>query len=335
MNKHINRILYIPIGIIIVFTVLLIISVPYYDILYAAIIYAVCVICTFVMSYYILGKRINKGLTALSNTIENLIAGNISNDFSQLDDNILSKLQAQLHRLNNVLLSHKENAVNQNKSTTKAISDINHQLKTPLTNLNIYINLLKNEDLSSSERKKYIANIDSQITKLNWLMDSLMKLTALETSVLELNKKRQPLIDAVLRAIEQVELSAEAKNIDIKLTADENISCQYDMRWITESIFNILDNAVKYSKEASVIKVEVNKYELFCYVKINDSAEVIEKEQINKIFDRFYRGENTGGVEGTGLGLYIAREIICRHNGYIKVNKAADGNVFGVYLPIN
>ena len=142
----------------------------------------------------------------------------------------------------------------------------------------------------------------------------------------------QSLNETVLTAIKNVFVKARNKGVEITYNSEEEIEICHDKRWTAEAIFNMLDNAVKYSPTGSVIAVNVRRLGLFSAVDIADMAQPISEEEQSKIFERFYRGKNSGKTEGIGIGLYLAREIAVKQNGYINLKCGENGNTFSIYI---
>ncbi len=207
-------------------------------------------------------------------------------------------------------------------------------MKIPLANLNLYNSLLLDENLNHDKRTEFTENMKNQLEKLNWLMESLIKMSRLEAGIIKLSGENQSISQTVLQAILAISQKAEKKEINI-LFSGEDTNILHDSKWTQEAVFNILDNAVKYSAENTRINVSVMKYELFCRIDIRDEGNGIKERDINKIFARFYRGENSKGIEGAGIGLFLSRKIISAQGGYIKVKSSPkDGSVFSVFLPV-
>lgn len=213
------------------------------------------------------------------------------------------------------------------------ISDISHQTKTPISNITIYSELLNEEDLSE-ECKEYLKYLLQQTEKLEFLISSLIKMSRLETDIIKISPKEND-VNVLFKDIKiQFIQKASIKNINIIIN-ETNVKATFDEKWTIEALYNILDNAIKYSFENSNIEISVISYQLFCRIDIKDNGIGIEEEEQNKIFTRFYRSENVSNIEGGGIGLFLTREIIKKQNGYIKVkSKIGEGSTFSIFLPI-
>ncbi|MNO23586.1 Non-motile and phage-resistance protein [compost metagenome] len=284
---------------------------------------------------FALRKEMLNTLSLLSGLIQDLINGQITQMFPVQEDTLLSKLQNQVIQLSELLSSQKQRYREESQEVKTLISDISHQLKTPLANLGMYNSLLMDEGLPAEKRSEFTRHMGSQIEKLSWLMENLIKLSRLESGIIELHAEKQNLENTVLAAIKQAFPVAELKNIEILLETDQEIKLQHDLKWTGEAIYNIIDNALKYTLGSGSVRITIRRYDLFARIDIADEGIGIPATEINAIFKRFYRGSGSNGTEGVGIGLYLARKIVTEQGGYIKVSsKLSEGSVFSLFLPI-
>lgn len=286
-------------------------------------------IILFVILYH--RKKEKQLLTKLNNMLDTAINGEFKENL--FDETMLSAFQTRLWRYissSNISLEN----INLEKENIKSlISDISHQSKTPITNIKIYSELLNEEDISE-ECKQYLKCLQQQTEKLEFLISSLIKISRLETDIIKINPKKN-CINMLLKNVKiQLNNKLISKNINI-ITGENNVEAIFDAKWTEEAIYNILDNAIKYSFENSVIQIKIKTYQLFCRIDIIDNGIGIKEEEYSKIFTRFYRSEMVNNIEGVGIGLYLAREIIKKQNGYIKVkSEINNGSTFSIFLPI-
>ena len=271
-----------------------------------------------------------KILERLDRMLEDGISGTFEE--SDYDESQLSKLESRwLRYLTSSKLSARRTEEEREK-LKELVSDISHQTKTPLANLLLYSQLLEERDLDD-ETRRLVTEIQVQTEKLEFLIKSLVKVSRLETGIIGLSPARGDLGSVITAAAEQALPMAEGKQITIQYSPDM-ATAVFDSKWTQEALFNIVDNAVKYSPERSVINLSVNEFELFTCVSVADQGKGISEEDLPKIFGRFYRGENAGDQSGVGLGLYLARQIIEGQGGYITVESEPEpGTVFHIYLP--
>lgn len=223
-------------------------------------------------------------------------------------------------------------AVKREKNKIKSlIADISHQTKTPIANLLLYSELLQEENLGEEAQGSAKA-IREQAEKLRFLIDSLVKLSRLENGILALSPEKQPtqpMLEAVVGAYRR---KAEEKGLYLHLEPSEE-SAVFDGKWTAEALGNLLDNAIKYTREGG-ITLKVTPYELFLRLDIGDTGIGIPEEEQGKIFTRFYRSETVKEQEGVGIGLYLTREILSKQGGYLKVSsEVGKGSTFSVFLP--
>ena len=267
-------------------------------------------------------------------TLDKMLEDGINGTFveSDYDESRLSSLESKWYRyLTSSKLS--EHKINLEKEKIKElVSDISHQTKTPLTNINLYSQLLLEQNLD--DESKYLANeIYKQTQKLNFLIQSLVKTSRLETGTFQLIPQKNSFDVLITKSIEQMKKKSEIKNIKINYS-ETNVKAVFDMKWTSEALCNVLDNAIKYSNKNSIINVSVKDYEMFADIIVEDNGIGISENEIEKIFGRFYRGTNVLEDEGIGIGLYLAREIIEKQNGYIYVESVINrGSVFKICMP--
>lgn len=266
-------------------------------------------------------------------TIENMLDAAMDGSFTEtaFDESKLSALETKFaHYLSASEMSSHNLALEKDRINS-LIADISHQTKTPIANLLLYSELLKEEELSVSARTNVEA-IYSQSEKLRFLIDALVKLSRLENGIITLSPQHTSLQSMLQNITEQYSAKATEKGLSLHLQ-DTDISATFDPKWTTEALANIVDNAIKYT-EAGTITISVTSYEMFVKIDITDTGVGISEGEQPKIFTRFYRSANTREQEGVGIGLYLARQIISGEGGYIKVTSiSGKGSTFSVFLP--
>lgn len=282
----------------------------------------------------------NRTIDRIEKMLDSAMEGTFSE--SDYDESKLSRLESKWKKY---LYSSQlaKNQLDETKSNLESlIADISHQTKTPMANLKLYSELLTERINSmpgaTDADRKLLHEITAQTEKLDFLIMSLTKMSRLESNIIEVKPATADVIAFVRESTDSMRLRADNKGI--KLVLDEELEANatsynavFDVKWTREAISNIIDNAVKYSPEGSTIKVSVIPYEMYIAISVCDEGEGIEEAEIAKIFDRFYRSDDNAETEGVGLGLYLAREILKRENGYIKVkSEKGKGSEFLVYL---
>lgn len=251
------------------------------------------------------------------------------------DESAPSALESRMARFLNGSARSLRGLQRQRESIQRLLSDISHQTKTPLANLRLYSSLLMEEELTPRQREQAQV-IFQQSEKLSFLIETLVKLSRLETDVLAVTPKSQPLSPLLERAASQAKAAAEQKGIALQLHLQQQAEMKalYDLRWTAEALGNLLDNAVKYTPPGGCIQVSATQYELFCRIDVHDNGIGIAEEEQAQIFGRFYRGRQVREQEGLGIGLYLAREIAQKQGGYLKLSsRPGQGSTFSLYLP--
>ena len=251
------------------------------------------------------------------------------------DESAPSALESRMARFLNGSARSLRGVQRQRESIQRLLSDISHQTKTPLANLRLYSSLLMEEELTPRQREQAQVILQQSET-LSFLIETLVKLSRLETDVLAVTPKLQPLAPLLERAASQAKAAAEQKGIALQLHLQQQAEMRalYDLRWTAEALGNLLDNAVKYTPPGGCIQVSATQYELFCRIDVRDNGIGIAEEEQAQIFGRFYRGRQVREQEGLGIGLYLAREIAQKQGGYLKLSsRPGQGSTFSLYLP--
>lgn len=301
----------------------------------AVIIIAAFMLCVCILSFaqYRLDDKYISGVTDdLSRLCDNLTTLEEKIIFPENEDTMLSKLQNKILKLVRILKKKNETSEQEHENIKALVSDISHQLKTPIANLKMYSDFLEDDDINETQRKKYVDIIRLSVDRLNFLSESMIKISRLESGLIHLQPDVQDLQATVMISIKDVFTKAKAKGINIAYIG-ENINVFHDRRWTAEAVFNLLDNAVKYSKGNSEISVSVKQFGMFAAVEVADENAPIPEEEQSKIFSRFYRGPNGRGIEGIGIGLYLSRKIAVEQGGYMKLKVSDKGNTFSIVLP--
>lgn len=267
--------------------------------------------------------------------MDDMLTDTINGNFKEktFDESLLSALEAKCAYYLSASTVSAQNVAMEKDKIKELISDISHQTKTPIANLLLYIELLQEETLSV-DAQQYVDILHMQTEKLKFFIDALVKLSRLENGILSLAPKTEPIQPMLQDVVSQFASKAKCKGISLKMEDTESFA-QFDTKWTTEALCNIVDNAVKYT-EKGTIDISVRPYEMFVRIDVTDTGMGISEEEQAKIFTRFYRSEQVTDQEGVGIGLYLAREIISEEGGYIKVSSQyGQGSTFSVYLPVS
>ncbi len=256
----------------------------------------------------------------------------LDNSICEQDD-VWGTVYDKLYRISNLHTRKNQEITSEKENLKELVSDISHQIKTPLSNIKLYLEMLTDET-ALAENTETIEKMGKQVGKLDFLFQSMIKMSRLETGTIKIQKKRNAISDTLAAAIGAAIPKADKKNIQIHVEYDETHRLNHDIKWTGEAIFNILDNAVKYTESGGFIWISVEQGEIFTKISIKDTGKGIPLERHGTIFNRFYREPEVHDNEGVGIGLYLAREIVSMQNGYIEVqSEVGKGSIFNIYLP--
>lgn len=249
------------------------------------------------------------------------------------EESLFYKINYRLGRLYEVMQENKNRIVKERTDLQELISDISHQVKTPVANLKMINSTLLEQEISKEKQREFLEAQENQIDKLDFLMQAMIKTSRLETGVISLEKKIQPIYDTLAASLGGILLNAEKKKINVQVKCSEMLTASHDRKWTGEALFNILDNAVKYTPVGGQIRVTVECWEMYVKIDIADTGIGIPEQHQGTIFKRFYREDAVHDIDGIGIGLYLAREIVTLQGGYIRVeSESGKGSVFSVFL---
>lgn len=292
----------------------------------------------------VVNQRHKKELNQIEQTITKLRNG--SYDLSKMQENeecvvIGSRIYMELESLGNTLKILNEQMKVEKEETKSLVTDISHQLKTPVAALKTCFDILQHTDLSEKEREEFSTRCNHQLRGLENMLEALINISRMETGMIEIHREDENIFDTFVEAVNRVYVKAEEKNISIEVEAEDEISdlhVLHDKKWLCEAFINVLENGIKYSPSGSCITTRFILRTTFLRIEIEDQGIGVPKEEVNQIFKRFYRGQSSKvkAEEGSGVGLYLTREIISRHGGTITVYSSktgGKGSVFVIQIP--
>ncbi|OUO27047.1 HAMP domain-containing sensor histidine kinase [Eubacterium sp. An3] len=306
----------------------------------------IAIVC--IRRYY--RKRMQAATQMLLERLDRAIGGEMQEEI--FDESVDAAVTERLNRLLELTNMHQEQAATERDTIKSIISNITHQIRTPVTNIMLYTGLLQEivaapgQDGGVTENISHLLlKLQKQADKLDFFMKELVKSTYTEQEMISLHPEMTDVQEIVAAACQTVELSAMKKGIFIAVqpagdvqqhgkeeTAD-GILCYADRKWTVEALANVLDNAVKYSPSGSRIDVRLRTGESFLCVEIEDRGCGIREEEQGRIFERFYRAEEVSAEPGFGIGLYLVREVLSRQGGYARVKSApGEGTTMYLYL---
>lgn len=298
-------------------------------IIYNVLLFAIAFSLIFLYIYH--DKKQDKEIKKLVLCMEEI---NKKNYAIAIDENSEDELSILKNEIYKTIIMLKEVASNSKKDKLKlkkSLSDISHQLKTPLTSINIMLdNILEDKEMDTDTKEKFVINIKREITNMTSLVGDLLKLSKFDVNVVTMEKKEVSLKELIRLAILNIEMMAEIKNIEIKIEYSKDGKIEGDLKWQVEAITNILKNCIEHSKEKSRILIKLDTNKVYSSISIIDNGKGIAKKDLPHIFERFYKGQNSSS-DSVGIGLSLAKTIIEKNNGTITVeSKEGKGTTFTI-----
>lgn len=293
-----------------------------------------CALVWFFVLMQAFGKRLTLFTSDLCQTLDHMMNGNEAPKLPEDSETQLARIGHRLVRLYQIMQENRRRVDEERQELQMLVSDISHQVKTPVSNLKMATDTLLDRPMTEMERTDFIRGIRAQTDKLDFLFQALVKSSRLETGVIRLEKKPCHLFDTVAQAMSGIVYAAEKKQIVVSVDCPEDLILSHDSKWTAEALFNLLDNAVKYTSAEGIISVSVVQWEMYVEIKVVDTGKGISESNQAAIFRRFYREEEVHDQQGVGIGLYLARDIVTRQGGYIKVvSEPGQGSEFSIMLP--
>lgn len=278
-------------------------------------------------------RQIEQFSDDICETLDAAIAGRQPEYFQPYEDSLTAKVQGKLLQYYDIMQEGRMQSRKDKEILQSLVSDISHQVKTPVANMKLYSGILQKPNLTEEKRQIFLTTLEEQIDKLDFLIQSLIHMSRLETGTFVLHPVEGRLHETIAQAMSAVWVKAEGKGIEISVECDPEITVQHDTKWTAEALGNILDNAVKYTPAGGHVSITVRPWQFYTRIDIKDTGMGIPEAHYQDVFQRFYRAEEAAQQEGVGLGLYLANGIINRQKGYISVkSKMGEGTTFSVYL---
>lgn len=274
-------------------------------------------------------KRKEKEINEVIKIIEEINNKNYSFKMKDINEKDLSLLKNEIYKTTIMLNEISEISKKDKKELEESLEDISHQLKTPLTSILIMIDtLLDDDDMDQTTREDFLRNIKREVMNINFLVKSILKLSRLDTNTVKFISKKESVKEIINEAILNVSLLSDLKNVKIETNlSDSFITCDY--KWQIEALTNILKNSVEHSYENNKVLIESSENNAYVKITIKDFGSGIAKEDINHIFERFYKDKDSD-YDSIGIGLALSKSIIEKQNGKISVESSENGTTFTI-----
>lgn len=262
----------------------------------------------------------SKKINEITKYIEEINRGNYKLNIEENTEDELSILKNELYKITIMLKEVAENSQKDKTTLKDSLSDISHQIKTPITSILIMLdNILSDENMPEDIKKDFIKDIKREIINIKFLVESILKLSKIDSNSIKFIKKEVFIKDIINEAVKNVSMLSELKNIEIIVSGDDSIKTICDLKWQVEAITNILKNCIEHSYENKKIYINYNQNNMYTELKIEDNGTGIDTKDLPHIFERFYKGKNSSS-DSVGIGLALSKSIIESNNGYIQVD---------------
>ena len=271
----------------------------------------------------------SKKINEITKYIEEINRGNYKLNIEENTEDELSILKNELYKITIMLKEVAENSQKDKTTLKDSLSDISHQIKTPITSILIMLdNILSDENMPEDIKKDFIKDIKRKIINIKFLVESILKLSKIDSNSIKFIKKEVFIKDIINEAVKNVSMLSELKNIEIIVSGDDSIKTICDLKWQVEAITNILKNCIEHSYENRKIYINYNQNNMYTELKIEDNGTGIDAKDLPHIFERFYKGKNSSS-DSVGIGLALSKSIIESNNGYIQVDSELNkGTIF-------
>lgn len=286
---------------------------------------------TIILIIIIYNKKEKAKINKITNYLKELNNHQYSLAIEDNQEEDLSILKNEIYKTA-ITLNEQTLLLKKDKESLKdSLSDISHQLKTPLTSINLMIDTLRHQDnLSSTERRELLNNIHRKITNTNFLVHSLLKLSKFDANTIEFNRQNNTLSKILKEVLDNLSTLSDLKDIKINIKGSKDISLYCDYKWEVEALTNIIKNCIEHSNNSSKIDITYQKNDIFTKIIIQDNGCGISKKDLPHIFERFYKAQNSS-KDSIGIGLSLAKTIIEKDNGYITVDSVINkGTTFTI-----
>ena len=267
-------------------------------------------------------KRFN-AMEQLSTELDEILHDNSRFLITECEEGELAILSSSIRKMTLKLKEQASNLTDEKKVLTDAIADIFHQMRTPLTSMRLSCSMLSEEDLPYEERIRFVRGIKKQLERMQWLVETLLKMSKIEAGTVTFKRERLDAKELVQKACEPLLIPLELRDIKLQITTND-AGLTGDMDWLAEAVGNIVKNCMEHTPEGGQISINAEENAIYTILTIEDTGKGFEKNDIAHIFERFYKGKNSGS-ESVGIGLALCRTIITGLDGTIKAENGKNG----------
>lgn len=287
-------------------------------------IFVLFVCAAFTSAHFCITYRRYRKIADLSRKIDGVLHGGESFDFNEYSEGELSVLRTEIFKMT-IRLREQTEALRKDKVyLADSIADISHQIRTPLTSINIILSFLSRPGLSENRRLEHIKELKTMVSRIDWLISALLKMAKLDAGTAKLQRGRVSVKELVKRAADTIAIPMELREQELRVSMAGDVSYFGDLSWSVEAIENILKNCMEHTPDRGVLSVAAQENALYTEIVVSDDGKGIDKNDLPHLFERFYKGKNSSD-QNIGIGLALSRMIITSQNGTIKAENNSGG----------
>lgn len=259
-----------------------------------------------------------------SSAAKRIVEGDYSLKLDEKSEGDLSKLAQSFNMMGEVIRGNISALKTEKEFLVNLLSDISHQLKTPLSTMILYNDIMLSKELSSQQRNTFLKNTQNQLNRMGWLIQNLLKLAKIDANAIELEIEEQSLNETIEEVIEILESKASEKSIQVDFIQRCEISIKHDRLWLQEALINVVKNGIEHSYDGGRVTIDLEDNPVYTRVTVKNTGELISEEDLANVFKRFYKGKHSKKSDSIGIGLSLAKSIIEKHGGYIEARSDMD-----------
>lgn len=259
-------------------------------------------------------------IRAFSSAAKRIVEGDYNLKLSEEKEGDLSKLTQSFNSMGEIIRGNIYALNKEKRFLVDLLSDISHQLKTPLSTMILYNDILLNKDLSKEQRNTFLKNNEGQLKRMSWLILNLLKLAKIDANAIELEMEEQSLNETIEETVEIMESKAQEEGVQINFDSCKEIILKHDRLWLQEALINVIKNGIEHSREGETVKISMEDPPIFTRIIIMNSGDIIPEEELPNIFKRFYKGKHSKKRDSIGIGLSLAKSVIERQGGFIEAS---------------
>lgn len=259
-----------------------------------------------------------------SSAAKQIVEGDYNLKLDEKKEGDLSKLTQAFNSMGEVIRGNIFALKKEKEFLADLLSDISHQLKTPLSTMILYNDIMQSKNLTQEQRETFLKNNQSQLNRMRWLIQNLLKLAKIDANAIELELEEQSLNETVEEVVEILESKASEETVKVDFASRGNISIIHDRLWLQEALINVVKNGIEHAGEGGSVAIELEDNPAYTRITVKNTGELISEADLANIFKRFYKGKNSKKSDSIGIGLSLAKSIIEKHGGYIEARSGTD-----------